>query len=257
MKRHRIFYLRKILACSRRDQCVSRGRLQKILRAPEIHHRPMGRERGCVRRSAFKKRIETKSRPLPGIPIQIHRITAMKTALVCLWITWTLHLSFSSLPHYHYGETLPSLSRPANSSRIFYGIMFDAGSTGTRIHIYTFIHKHGGRANEPPLLDNETFQSMKPGLSAHADVPEIAGHTVRQLLHIAKKTVPPVEWKRTPVVFRATAGLRLLPEAKAKALLDEVQEVLEDSPFMVLPDSVSVMNGTSEGLCCTELSCSF
>ncbi len=50
-----------------------------------------------------------------------------------------------------------------------------------------------------------------------------AGHTVRQLLHVAKKTVPPVEWKRTPVLFRATAGLRLLPPAKALALLEEVQ----------------------------------
>lgn len=54
-----------------------------------------------------------------------------------------------------------------------------------------------------------------------------AGHTVRQLLRVAKKTVPPVEWKRTPVVFRATAGLRLLPLAKAHALLEEVQRTLE------------------------------
>lgn len=42
------------------------------------------------------------------------------------------------------GNLLPSLSRPANSSRIFYGVMFDAGSTGTRIHVYTFIQKDPG-----------------------------------------------------------------------------------------------------------------
>lgn len=51
-----------------------------------------------------------------------------------------------------------------------------------------------------------------------------AGHTVRMLLKVAKKTVPRLEWKRTPVVLRATAGLRLLPAEKAQALLDQVKE---------------------------------
>lgn len=50
-----------------------------------------------------------------------------------------------------------------------------------------------------------------------------AGHTVRMLLKVAKKTVPRLEWKRTPVVLRATAGLRLLPAEKAQALLDQVK----------------------------------
>lgn len=38
----------------------------------------------------------------------------------------------------------PAVPNPANQSRIFYGIMFDAGSTGTRIHIYKFIQKDPG-----------------------------------------------------------------------------------------------------------------
>lgn len=43
------------------------------------------------------------------------------------------------------------------------------------------------------------------------------------LLKVAKRTVPRVEWKRTPLVLRATAGLRLLPTQKAQALLDQVR----------------------------------
>ncbi len=35
---------------------------------------------------------------------------------------------------------------PVNFSRKFYGIMFDAGSTGTRIHIYKFIQKDPGKS---------------------------------------------------------------------------------------------------------------
>ncbi|XP_063079022.1 ectonucleoside triphosphate diphosphohydrolase 5 [Engraulis encrasicolus] len=143
------------------------------------------------------------------------------------------------------GSVLPTLSRPANASRIFYGVMFDAGSTGTRIHIYTFITSD---SDELPVLDNEMFHSVKPGLSAFADAPEIAGETVRQLLRVAKKTVPRLEWKRTPVVLRATAGLRLLPTKKAQAILDEVQDAFDESPFLVPKDSVTIMNGANEGI---------
>ncbi|XP_068198221.1 ectonucleoside triphosphate diphosphohydrolase 5-like [Antennarius striatus] len=140
---------------------------------------------------------------------------------------------------------LPSLSRPANHSSIFYAVMFDAGSTGTRIHVYTFIHRD---SVELPVLDNEMFYSVKPGLSAYVDSPEMAGHTVRVLLKVAKKTVPRLEWKRTPVCLRATAGLRLLAAEKAQALLDQVQHVFDESPFLVPDDSISIMNGTNEGI---------
>uniref|UniRef100_A0A8C7WM35 nucleoside diphosphate phosphatase n=1 Tax=Oryzias sinensis TaxID=183150 RepID=A0A8C7WM35_9TELE len=140
---------------------------------------------------------------------------------------------------------LPALSRPANSSRIFHAVMFDAGSTGTRIHVYTFIQ---GDSEPLPVLDNEMFHSVKPGLSAYADAPEVAGHTVRMLLKVAKKTVPHVDWKRTPLVLRATAGLRLLPAERAQALLDQIQLVFDESPFFVPDDGVSIMNGTDEGI---------
>ncbi|XP_073348811.1 ectonucleoside triphosphate diphosphohydrolase 5 isoform X2 [Pagrus major] len=142
------------------------------------------------------------------------------------------------------GSILPALSRPANHSRIFYAVMFDAGSTGTRIHVYTFINSD----SELPVLDNEMFHSIKPGLSAYADSPEMGGHTVRMLLKVAKKTVPRLVWKRTPVVLRATAGLRLLSPDKAQALLEQVQHVFDESPFLVPDNSVSIMNGTNEGI---------
>ncbi|GCC34321.1 ectonucleoside triphosphate diphosphohydrolase 5 [Chiloscyllium punctatum] len=141
-------------------------------------------------------------------------------------------------------DILPSRLTSVNVSNVFYGIMFDAGSTGTRIHIYSFIQK----GLEPPQVDSEIFESVKPGLSAYVDDPEQGAETVRELLDVAKQTIPSTHWHTTPVVLKATAGLRLLPEQKAQALLLEVQELFEDSPFLVPDECVSIMNGTYEGI---------
>lgn len=65
----------------------------------------------------------------------------------------------------------------------------------------------------------------RPCSSVNACYPIQGGNTIRALLKVAKKTVPEVEWKQTPVVLKATAGLRLLPKEKANALLDEVRHV--------------------------------
>ncbi|XP_062857451.1 ectonucleoside triphosphate diphosphohydrolase 5 [Trichomycterus rosablanca] len=144
-----------------------------------------------------------------------------------------------------FGNILPSASHPANASQKFYGIMFDAGSTGTRVHIYSFIQKD---PDGLPILDNEIFDSVKPGLSAYADMPENARLPVKQLLEVAKSAVPHTQWKQTPLMLKATAGLRMLPSAKAHALLEQVQDVFDESPFTVPTNSVSIMDGTSEGI---------
>nr|XP_055041868.1 ectonucleoside triphosphate diphosphohydrolase 5 isoform X1 [Misgurnus anguillicaudatus] len=162
--------------------------------------------------------------------------------LLFLWTLWGCQVNGLNAVDF---SVLPSLSRPANVSQIYYGIMFDAGSTGTRLHIYTFRHKH---PDELPVLDNESFHSVKPGLSAYADTPEIAGHTIRELLKVAMRTIPSDEWRRTPLLLRATAGFRLLPTSKAQALLQEVQDVFDEFPFHVPADSVRIMNGTNEGV---------
>nr|XP_060466491.1 ectonucleoside triphosphate diphosphohydrolase 6 isoform X4 [Panthera onca] len=71
---------------------------------------------------------------------------------------------------------------------------------------------------------------------------------IQELLDVAKKDVPFDFWKATPLVLKATAGLRLLPGEKAQKLLQKVKEVFKASPFLVGDDCVSIMNGTDEGV---------
>nr|XP_048305106.1 nucleoside diphosphate phosphatase ENTPD5 [Myodes glareolus] len=143
------------------------------------------------------------------------------------------------------GVFLSSMCPVNVSASTFYGIMFDAGSTGTRIHVYTFVQKTAGQL---PFLEGEIFESVKPGLSAFADQPKQGAETVQELLDLAKDSIPKSHWKRTPVVLKATAGLRLLPEQKAQALLFEVEELFKKSPFLVPDDSVTIMDGSDEGI---------
>ncbi|XP_032462137.1 ectonucleoside triphosphate diphosphohydrolase 6 isoform X4 [Phocoena sinus] len=140
-----------------------------------------------------------------------------------------------------------SRSRPGTAARgpeVFYGIMFDAGSTGTRVHVFQFSQQPG----ETPTLTHETFKALKPGLSAYADDVDKSTPGIQELLDIAKQDIPFEFWKATPLVLKATAGLRLLPGEKAQKLLRKVKEVFEASPFLVGADCVSIMNGTDEGV---------
>nr|XP_055228775.1 ectonucleoside triphosphate diphosphohydrolase 6 isoform X8 [Gorilla gorilla gorilla] len=57
------------------------------------------------------------------------------------------------------------LGTAADGHEVFYGIMFDAGSTGTRVHVFQFTRP----PREIPTLTHETFKALKPGLSAYAD----------------------------------------------------------------------------------------
>lgn len=48
---------------------------------------------------------------------------------------------------------------------------------------------------------------------------ELLSHSKLQLV------IPPSEWANTPLALKATAGLRLLPEKQAQALLDAVSHL--------------------------------
>lgn len=96
--------------------------------------------------------------------------------------------------------------------------MIDAGSTGTRLHLFEFSHDIR-REHSPFQLERETFKEMKPGLSSYAEAPELAAESVRELLDLARRVVPQRQWGSTPITLKATAGLRLLPDHKADEIL--------------------------------------
>lgn len=71
---------------------------------------------------------------------------------------------------------------------------------------------------------------------------------IAALLDLAKKEIPKEYWGKTPLIMKATAGLRLLPPEQAENLLNTVRELFKKSPFLTDENSIEIMDGTDEGI---------
>jgi len=96
-----------------------------------------------------------------------------------------------------------------------YAVVIDAGSTGTRVHVFTFSRSAFASGGE--ALRDETFRSIEPGLKSYGGDAEAAATSIEALIDVAKGVVPESARRETPFSVRATAGLRLMPEGREAA----------------------------------------
>ncbi|KAG9292136.1 hypothetical protein G9A89_005280 [Geosiphon pyriformis] len=127
---------------------------------------------------------------------------------------------------------------------IQYALMIDAGSTGSRIHVYRFNY-----CKSSPELEDEIFAHTEPGLSKYPD-PESAAKSLNTLLDVALERVPVELQNCTPIAVKATAGLRLLGQDKSQDILRAIREHLElNYPFPIIEkEGVAIMDGRDEGV---------
>lgn len=64
----------------------------------------------------------------------------------------------------------------------------------------------------------------------------------------AEEFVPEEYWSSTPLLLRATAGLRLLSAIQAENLLNAVREVFVHSGFLIKDDAIGILDGVDEGI---------
>ncbi|TFK26883.1 guanosine-diphosphatase [Coprinopsis marcescibilis] len=126
-----------------------------------------------------------------------------------------------------------------------FALMIDAGSTGSRIHIYKF-----NNCKSSPTYEYEAFKMIQPGLSSFANDPRGAAKSLDSLLDEAVKIVPAELQGCTPVAVKATAGLRMLEGRKSEDILDAVRERITNRYKFQLPekDGVLIMDGKDEGV---------
>lgn len=149
-----------------------------------------------------------------------------------------------------YGTDKCAKSYSKDKPIIQYVIMIDAGSTGSRIHVYKF-----NNCGPTPELENEEFKMTEKsvgGLSKYKDDPIAAAKTLDDLMAVAMKTVPDKLKGCTPIAVKATAGLRMIGPEPSEKILETVRNHLEkDYPFPVVSkeeNGVAIMDGSDEGV---------
>ncbi|RKU45834.1 Golgi apyrase [Coniochaeta pulveracea] len=142
-----------------------------------------------------------------------------------------------------------------------YGVILDAGSSGTRLHIYKWKdpakERHEADADELKSLPEiktrkEWTKKIRPGVSTFGQKPsEVGPEHLNGLVEHALKNIPKDKVKDTPVFLMATAGMRLLPTDQQEALRSEICSYFQENTDFSLPDCdlhVQVIPGETEGL---------
>lgn len=140
-------------------------------------------------------------------------------------------------------------------------MILDAGSSGTRLHIYRW--KDPAKALKsastddltrlPKLkTDKEWTKKIRPGVSTFGDEPADVGPAhLQSLIDHALDVIPKDKVQDTPIFLMATAGMRLLPSTQQTALTREICLYLRTHTKFSLPDCdlhIQVIEGETEGL---------
>lgn len=142
-----------------------------------------------------------------------------------------------------------------------YVVIIDAGSTGSRVHVYEFNNSALGQQKSPnsytstinsipiPQLIHETFELTRPGLSYKDYVLDFeqGAQSLDPLLRTALQVVPRHLQPFTPLSVKATAGLRLIGDETSSKYMAYIKEhLINNYPFNIR--DVGIMAGKEEGV---------
>ncbi|KAL1953906.1 hypothetical protein VTO42DRAFT_2058 [Malbranchea cinnamomea] len=141
-----------------------------------------------------------------------------------------------------------------------YGVVLDAGSSGTRAYVYQWPDPATARIDASdkrellPIITTKPdwVKKIKPGVSTFAHTPERVGPDhLKPLLDHVLDVVPSAAVKDTPIFLLATAGMRLLSDLDQVTLLEHICSYFRENSDLLLPDCevhVRVIDGETEGL---------
>mmetsp|Transcript_34541 Transcript_34541/g.101506 ORF Transcript_34541/g.101506 Transcript_34541/m.101506 type:complete len:744 (-) Transcript_34541:68-2299(-) len=150
-------------------------------------------------------------------------------------------------------EIIPPETAAAPPAPSPYVILCDAGSTGTRLYVYS-LPPSSGQQPQSQQLPHHAVQiqegpKIRPGLSSQT--PETAGTYLLPAFESALAMIPPEHHATTPVYVYATAGMRLLEADVQESIYDALSDGLRSHPavvpFVVERDNLGTIDGEDEG----------
>ncbi|ESL10389.1 nucleoside phosphatase [Trypanosoma rangeli SC58] len=152
------------------------------------------------------------------------------------------------------------LLQTCNDATQRYSVVFDAGSTGSRVHVFRYklisnphAGKFAGDVKQQSLLpflrlEDELFVENHEPLAGFDNATR-AAVSLLPLLDAAKSYIPASLHACAPLELKATAGLRRVGRERAQAVLHAVRRLFAREPFWIRSelDSVRILEGREEG----------
>lgn len=136
------------------------------------------------------------------------------------------------------------LSTYSYAANPHYTIVVDAGSSGSRLHLFQYENE-----KSLPIIKDIFTENTSPGLSSFADTPSEAGKSLKKLLDDAaeKLTSMGITAIDVPINVMATAGMRLLPSEKQQAIHDNVTTFIKTNYSFPIAN-IATITGKMEGI---------
>lgn len=125
-----------------------------------------------------------------------------------------------------------------------YLIIIDAGSSGSRIHIYQYEPN-----NILPNIEEVFTESTKPGIATYADHPTQAATSLNPLLNDATAYFQKsgIDTQTIPINLLATAGMRLIPKPTQDAIYKAITTDLQTN-YNYKITNIKTITGKMEGI---------
>jgi len=133
-----------------------------------------------------------------------------------------------------------------------YGLVIDAGSTGSRIYIYKWDHTPGETPRVEEIIVKDPAvgkQSVNPGVSSFAADPPKVAESLQPLIDFAAHYVPKSAHSSSHLYLAATAGMRLLEVDDRERVMAQIRNFFKTKcPFKFEDVNARVISGEEEGV---------